>query len=82
MSIKRYTAIYDNTITNAYQADLTTRGTGSNMGLADSLEVFSIYAHFVLLPWSFLASLKFFNKLICPASEFYCFPLTQFQLAR
>jgi hypothetical protein len=44
MSIKRYTAIYDNTITNAYQADLTTRGTGSNIGLADSLEIFSIYA--------------------------------------
>jgi len=44
MGIKRYTAINDNTITNAYQANLTTRGTGSNMGLADSLEVFSIYA--------------------------------------
>jgi len=44
MGIKRYTAISDNTITNAYQANLTTRGTGSNMGLADSLEVFSIYA--------------------------------------
>ena len=44
MGIKRYTAISDNTITNAYEADLVTRGTGSNMGLADSLEVFSIYA--------------------------------------
>ena len=44
MSIKRYTAIYDNTLTNAYQENLTTRGTGSNMGLADSLEIFSIYA--------------------------------------
>ena len=44
MAIKRYTAIKDNTITNAYESNLITRGTGSNMGLADSLEVFSIYA--------------------------------------
>ena len=44
MGIKRYHAEQDNTITNAFEANLTTRGTGSNMGLADSLEVFSIYA--------------------------------------
>ena len=44
MGIKRYTANSDTTITNAYKANLTTRGTGSNMGRADSLEVFSIYA--------------------------------------
>jgi len=44
MGIKRYTAINDNTITNAFDSNLVTRGTGSNMGLADSLEVFSIYA--------------------------------------
>ena len=43
MGIKRYTADQDNTITNAYKLDLTTRATGSNMGLADSLEVFRIY---------------------------------------
>ena len=43
MGIKRYTANADTTITNAYKADLRTRGTGSNMGLADSLEVFHIY---------------------------------------
>ena len=43
MAILRYTASADTTITNAYKANLTTRGTGSNMGLADSLEVFSIY---------------------------------------
>tara|TARA_R100000234_G_scaffold115913_1_gene92355 strand:+ start:2714 stop:4363 length:1650 start_codon:yes stop_codon:yes gene_type:complete len=43
MAIKRYTANSDTTITNAYQSNLTTRGTGSNMGRADSLEVFSIY---------------------------------------
>ena len=43
MAILRYTASIDNTITNALQSDLTTRGTGSNMGYADSLEVFSIY---------------------------------------
>jgi len=44
MAIRRYTATKDNTITNAYQSDLISRGTGSNMGLSDSLEVFSIYA--------------------------------------
>jgi len=43
MSIKRYIADADNTITNAFKASLTTRGTGSNMGASDVLEVFSIY---------------------------------------
>jgi len=40
--IKRYFATKDNTITNAFQEDLATRGTGSNMGASDILEVFSI----------------------------------------
>ena len=44
MTIKRYVAINNNTITNAYLDDLIQRATGSNMGLADSLEIFSIYA--------------------------------------
>tara|TARA_R100000234_G_scaffold119621_1_gene103097 strand:+ start:10362 stop:11966 length:1605 start_codon:yes stop_codon:yes gene_type:complete len=44
MAIKRYSAIKDTTITNAYQENLTIRGSGSNMGRADSLEIFSIYA--------------------------------------
>lgn len=43
MSILRYTASLDNTITNAFEEDLKTRGTGSNMGASDILEVFSIY---------------------------------------
>ena len=43
MAIKRYTANADTTITNAYKQDLSTRGTGSNMGASDVLEVFSIY---------------------------------------
>ena len=43
MAIKRYQATADTTITNAFQGDLTTRGTGSNMGRSDILEVFSIY---------------------------------------
>lgn len=43
MSLKRYIANADNTITNAFDATLTTRGTGSNMGASDILEVFSIY---------------------------------------
>ena len=42
MAIKRYNADADNTITNAFKADLSTRGTGANMGSADVLEVFSI----------------------------------------
>ncbi len=44
MAILRYSASADNTITNAYESNLSTRGTGSNMGRSDILEVFSIYA--------------------------------------
>ena len=43
MTIKRYIASKDSTITNAYKSNLTTRATTSNMGESDSLEVFSIY---------------------------------------
>jgi hypothetical protein len=43
MAIKRYFANKDNTITNAYKADLTTRGTGSNMGASDILESFVLF---------------------------------------
>ena len=45
MSIKRYTANKDNTITNAYGIARTerSRATGSNMGAADILETYSIY---------------------------------------
>ena len=42
--IKRFYATKDNTITNAFEENLVTRGTGSNMGASDILEVFSIYA--------------------------------------
>jgi len=42
MAIKRYLADADNTITNAFQENLTVRATGSNMGSSDILEVFSI----------------------------------------
>ena len=44
MAIKRYYATKDNTITNAYKANLTTRGVSGNMGQSDILEVFNIYA--------------------------------------
>jgi hypothetical protein len=44
MAFKRYNAVKDTTVTNAFKQNLTTRGTGSNMGQADILEVFSIYA--------------------------------------
>ena len=43
MGVKRWLATKNNTITNAFEANLLTRGTGSNMGLSDSLEVFSIF---------------------------------------
>jgi len=43
MAIKRYAADQDTIITNGYDYTLSTRGTGSNMGYADSLEVYSIY---------------------------------------
>jgi hypothetical protein len=43
MAIKKYLADADTTIVNAYQLDLTTRGTGANAGAADVLETFSIY---------------------------------------
>lgn len=41
--IRKYTASADTTIVNAFQPNLTFRGTGSNMGMADVMEVFSIY---------------------------------------
>lgn len=43
MAIKKYYAIADNTITNAYKTNLSTRATGANAGAADVMEVFSIY---------------------------------------
>jgi len=43
MAIKKYFANKDNTITNAFKSNLTTRATGANMGLSDILETFSIY---------------------------------------
>ena len=43
MAIKRFFAVKDNTISNAFKEGLVTRATGSNMGASDILEVFSIY---------------------------------------
>jgi hypothetical protein len=43
MAIKKYTAVIDNTITNAWLGNSTSRATGSNMGAADILEIYSIY---------------------------------------
>jgi len=43
MAVKRYKADADNTIANAFQSNLNTRGTGANAGMADVLETFSIY---------------------------------------
>jgi hypothetical protein len=44
MSIKRYVANKDTTITNAFRENLTTRAEDANMGASDVVEVFSIYA--------------------------------------
>ena len=43
MAIKRFFSNADNTITDAFKASLTSRGTGSNAGQSDILEVFSIF---------------------------------------
>ena len=43
MSIYKVFATKDNTITNAFKADLRNRGTQANMGASDIIEVFSIY---------------------------------------
>jgi hypothetical protein len=43
MTIKRFVAEKDTTITDAYKENLRTRAYNSNMGEADSLEVFSLY---------------------------------------
>lgn len=43
MSITRYTATKDNTISNAYKEDLSTTAVSSSMGGSDVLEIFSIY---------------------------------------
>ena len=45
MAFKKFFATKDNTITNASPFGGTTRATGSNMGFADSLEIFKIYAN-------------------------------------
>ena len=46
MAIKRYYAEADNTINNAFDTVLSGRGTGSNAGANDVLEVFSIYGQY------------------------------------
>lgn len=43
MSVKKFYATADTTITNAYRESLKERGTDANMGLSDSLEVFFIF---------------------------------------
>ena len=44
MAIKKYYATKDNTITNAFKANLSTRGVSGNMGQSDVLETFYIFA--------------------------------------
>lgn len=47
MAIKRYPATKETTITNAFDPNLVTRGTGANMGASDVTEVFSIYGQMI-----------------------------------
>ena len=47
MAIKRFIATKDTTITNALKSSLSTSGSTSNMGAADSLQVFSIHGQTV-----------------------------------
>ena len=42
MAFKKFFATKDNTITNAFKPDMSMRATGSNMGAADSVEIFKI----------------------------------------
>ena len=44
MPIKKYIANKDTTITDAYKENLITRATDANIGAADSLEMYAIYA--------------------------------------
>jgi len=43
MAVKRFFSNKNNTITNAFKADLSTRATGSNMGESDIVETFHIW---------------------------------------
>ena len=43
MAIKKYNAVKDNTITNGFGLNISTRKTGSNMGASDILEVYSVF---------------------------------------
>ena len=90
MGIKRYTANADSTITNAFQSNLTTRGTGSNMGRADSMEIFSIYGQEssgsselsrTLLNWDISAVETDRTNGVIPASGSVNFVLRMFNAA-
>ena len=43
MSIRRYLATSDNTISTAFKSNLSDRAVAANMGASDILEIFSIY---------------------------------------
>jgi len=66
MAIKRYYAAIDNTITNAFEENLSTRATGSNMGASDILEIFSIYGQ---ANSSSTEESRFLIKFNCTASS-------------
>ena len=69
MAIKRFFATKDNTITNAFKDGLATRGTGSNMGASDILEVFSIYGQANSTSSELARSLVEFNTTVISAAR-------------
>jgi len=64
MAIKKYIADKDNTVTNAFGVDISTRATGSNMGSADILEVFSIYGQQTLASSTNIGSAELSRVLV------------------
>ena len=52
MSIKRYLANKDNTITSAFKVNLSNRGTSANMGSSDILEIFEFLAKHLQALWN------------------------------
>ena len=69
MAVKRFFATKDNTITNAFKEGLSIRGTGSNMGLSDIIEVFNIYGQATSASSELSRGLVQFNTTAVAASR-------------
>ncbi len=87
MSIKRYLSQKDNTISSAFKINLSERGTASNMGSSDILEVFAIFGQAssasleqsrVLVQFPVEKILKDRNDSLIPSSGSTTFKLKMF----